>query len=115
MISLRPGTPIAGAIAPADLPLAIHLPRWPEDAWLAWPCESIAMRTLVCIVAVIIMSGCAGTRDYQRAGQPRGGSLQATPVVTEQPSLSDRLKYSRQQEAEQAALSMTEVHGSINR
>jgi hypothetical protein len=115
VISLRPGTRIAIAIAPADLPLAIHLPRWPEDAWLAWPCESIAMRTLVCIVAVVIMCGCAGTGGYQRAGQPRGGSLQATPVVTEQPSLSDRLKYSRQQEAEQAAMSMTEVHGTINR
>jgi uncharacterized protein YceK len=71
------------------------------------------MRTHLSLVAMVILSGCAGTRDSQRAGQGRGNSPHATPVVIERPSLSARLNYSHQQEAERAAMTMTEVEGGI--
>jgi hypothetical protein len=71
------------------------------------------MRTLLSIVALVMMSGCAGTRDSQRTGENRGNSPHATPVAIEQPSLSDRLKYRHQQEAEQEGMAMTEVEGAI--
>jgi hypothetical protein len=69
------------------------------------------MRTFLWIVAILIMSGCAGTRDSQRTGS----SSHATPVVIEQPSLSDRLKYRQVQESEQEGMAMTEVDGSVKR
>jgi hypothetical protein len=71
------------------------------------------MRTFLSIVAMVIMSGCAGPRDFQWSGRGRGDSRHATPVVTEQLSLSDRLKYGRQQGAERAAMALTEVQGAI--
>jgi len=67
------------------------------------------MRTLLSLIAMVIMSGCAGTRDSQQAGGIRGNSPHATPVVIEQPSLSARLNYSHRREAERAAMAMTEV------
>jgi hypothetical protein len=71
------------------------------------------MRTLVSIFALVLMCGCANTRDAQRTGQSRGNAPQATPVVIEQPSFSDRLKYRHQQEAEQEGMAMTEVEGAM--
>jgi hypothetical protein len=62
---------------------------------------------------MVILSGCAGTRDSQRADTRRGNSPHATPVVIEQPSLSARLNYNRQRGAEQTAMAMTEVEGGI--
>jgi hypothetical protein len=67
------------------------------------------MRTSLWIVAILIMSGCGGTRDSQR----KASSSHATPVVIEQPSLSDRLKYRHEQESEQEGMAMTEVDGAI--
>jgi hypothetical protein len=71
------------------------------------------MRTILLIVAIVTMSGCAATVDAQRAAQRSGGSPHAIPVVTEQPSLSDRLRYSRQREAEQVGMAMTEIRGAV--
>lgn len=94
---------------------AIHLPSRPEEAWLAWPCRSFAMRTRISIVVIAILSGCAGTRDSQRTGQGTAGSQQATPVVMKQPTPSERLKYRHQREAEQEGMAMTEVQDAIKR
>jgi hypothetical protein len=71
------------------------------------------MRTNLLIVAIVTMSGCAGTVDARRAAQRSGGPPNTIPVVTEQPSLSDRLRYSRQREAEQVGMAMTEIRGAV--
>ena len=76
---------------------------------MAWPCQSIALRTSLSILAGVVIGGCAGTRD----GQGQGGPSHAAPVVIEPPSISARLKYNRQRQAEQTASSETEVQGGL--
>jgi hypothetical protein len=67
------------------------------------------MRTLLLIVAGLLICGCAGTRD----GQNAGGPSHTTPVVFEPPSISARLRYERQQQAEQVSAADTEVQGAL--
>ena len=83
------------------------------DAWLAWPCQGLTMRRILLIVAVVTTCGCAGTVDAQRVGQRSGGSAHTIPVVTEQPKLAERLRLTRQREAEQLSTALTEIRGSI--
>lgn len=70
------------------------------------------MRFRLTIVAVAFMAstGCAATDS-----RDRGGAGHGTPVVTKNPSISDRVKYGRQRDAEQAAMGLTEVHGAARR
>ena len=67
------------------------------------------MRTLLAIVAGVSICGCAGTRD----GQSKDGPTHTAPVAVEPPSISARLRYQRQQQAEQTA--ETEVQGATRR
>jgi hypothetical protein len=71
----------------------------------------LAMRTFLWIVAGLLICGCAGTRD----GQNPGGRSHTAPVVLEPPSISARLRYERQQQAEQTAAADTEVQGALKR
>jgi hypothetical protein len=91
----------------------IRLPSRPEDVWPAWPCPSISKWIRRSPVAMVVLCGCAGTRDSRRAGRGRGNSPHATPVVIERPSLSARLDDSHRQEAERAAMATTEVEGGM--
>jgi hypothetical protein len=69
------------------------------------------MRTLLSIVASLLICGCAGTRD----GQSKNGPTHTAPVSVEPPSISARLRYQRQQQAEQTAAADTEVQGAVTR
>lgn len=70
------------------------------------------MRFRLTIVAVTFMAltGCAATDS-----RDKNGTGHATPIVTKTPSISDRVKYGRQRDAEQAAMGLTEVHGAARR
>jgi hypothetical protein len=48
-------------------------------------------------------------------GQGKGGPSHAASVVIEPPSISARLRYNRQHQAEQTASSQTEVPGASGR
>jgi hypothetical protein len=71
------------------------------------------MRIILSVVAIGMVSGCAGIQGSQHADHGSGGSPDATPVVIEQPLLSERLRYSRQHEAAQAVMGQAEVSGVI--
>jgi len=75
------------------------------------------MRTTLLIVAIATLSGCAGTSHERRPSQSRDRGLapQGTPVVKENPKLSERSRASQQQEAEREDVARTHVEGNVIR
>jgi hypothetical protein len=72
------------------------------------------MRTIFAGVAIVFIGGCAGTTNLRGTG-PDVGPTAAVPVVTRNPTLTEKQRLGQQQEAERAIMARTEVSGNISR
>ncbi len=71
------------------------------------------MRTIFLALALSVTVGCAETEAGRRNHSP--DSPGQTPVVSERPTIFERLKFNRQQRAEHQNVGLTRVQGNVTR
>jgi hypothetical protein len=65
------------------------------------------MRTILAILVIAMIGGCAGSQTTQRQSGP--------PVIVEQPKLSEKMREKKRQDAEQNPAAVTRADGQIVR
>lgn len=71
------------------------------------------MRAFLLLLALIAFCGCTTSRNSRRT--PAAQTEHDTPIVMENPTISERLRVNQQQKAEQDSTAQVEIEGAINR
>jgi hypothetical protein len=69
------------------------------------------MREILLLAAIVTVNGCAESRTAQRPA----GTSRSVPVKLEPPSVSARLRESRQRDSEREVGANTQVQGNVVR